>query len=90
MSDIIERAKTHFNNLIDEQLERIEMMKSQKDWIVYSSLKPIIIGIIAGDGIGLSIAKESEKILRYLLKEEMESGKVELRNIEFIRVFYLT
>ena len=46
MSDFIENAKTHFENLIREQLERIEMMKKQKDWIDYSSLRPIIIGII--------------------------------------------
>ena len=48
----IENAKEHFANLIKKQLDRIETMKMGKDWIEYNSLKPIIIGIIAGDGIG--------------------------------------
>ncbi|MFC2061561.1 isocitrate/isopropylmalate family dehydrogenase [Elusimicrobiota bacterium] len=82
----IEKAGMQFEEIIKEQLERIEMMKGQKEWIDYSSLKPVIIGIIAGDGIGLSIAKESEKILRFLLEEEIKSGKAEIRNIEGLTI----
>lgn len=86
MDDFIEQAKTHFEGLIKEQLERIEMMKKQKDWMDYSSLKPVIIGIIGGDGIGPFIAEEAEKILRFLLDEEINNGKVELRTIEGLTI----
>lgn len=82
----IEKHKEYFAELIDEQLERIENMKKEKEWINYSELKPIILGIIGGDGIGPFIADQSEKILRFLLKDEVENGKIELRNIEGLTI----
>ena len=82
----IENAKEHFANLIKKQLDRIETMKMGKDWIEYNSLKPIIIGIIAGDGIGLNIASESRRILEFLLEDEEKQGKVEFRNIEGLTI----
>jgi len=86
MDNFIEKAKTHFEALMNEQLERIEMMKKQKDWVDYAALKPIIIGIIGGDGIGPFIASEAEKILRFLLAEEINNGRVELRTIEGLTI----
>ncbi len=84
--NIIKQAESHFGALIREQLARIEGMKAQKDWIDYSALKPVIVGIIAGDGIGVSIAEESERILRFLLQEEIDTGKIEIRNIEGLTI----
>ena len=46
MNEIIEKAKKHFGQLVKEQLERVERMKQAGDWIDYSKLKPIIIGIV--------------------------------------------
>ena len=57
-----------------------------KDWIDYNALKPIIIGIIAGDGTGLNIAVESRRMLEYLLEGEEKQGKVEFRNIEGLTI----
>lgn len=82
----IEKAKAHFEYLIREQLKRVEMMKKQEDWIDYYKLKPIIIGVIGGDGIGPYIATESEKVLRFLLKDEVDKGKIEIRNIEGLTI----
>jgi isocitrate dehydrogenase (NAD+) len=87
MSDqAIERAKEHFGKLLEEQLARVERMKAGEDWIDYATLKPIIIGIIGGDGIGPFIAKESQRILEFCLREEKASGKVELRVIEGLTI----
>jgi isocitrate dehydrogenase (NAD+) len=86
MENFIEQAKSHFDGLINEQLERIEMMKNQREWVDYTSLETIIIGIVGGDGIGPFIAREAEKILRFMLEEEVESGKVELRTIEGLTI----
>jgi isocitrate dehydrogenase (NAD+) len=82
----IERAKQHFARLLEEEFARIERMKKDKDFVDYSKLDKIIIGIVGGDGIGPFIAKESEKILSFLLQDEIKAGKVELRNIEGLTI----
>ena len=82
----IEKAKDHFSQIIEDQLSRVEAMKKAADWIDYSQLKTIIVGVIGGDGIGPSIAKESRRILEFLLQEEIEKGKVEIRDIEGLTI----
>ena len=47
----IEKAKEYFEKIIEEQLSRIERIKKDEEWIDYSKIKPIIIGIAGGDGI---------------------------------------
>lgn len=84
--EAIETAKKHFENLIVEQLERVERMKQAEDWIDYSKLKPIIIGVIGGDGIGPYIAGEAQRVLETLLADEINSGKVEFRVIEGLTI----
>jgi len=85
-SEAIEKAKIEFGQIIEEQLQRIEEMKKPHEWIDYENTKPIIIGIIGGDGIGPYIAEESRKILEFILKEEISTGKVEVRNIEGLTI----
>ena len=86
MSKEIEKAKDHFGKILEEQLERIEQMKSQKDWMNYEELKPIIIGVVGGDGIGPYICEHAKNILEYLLKDEVERGKIEFRTIEGLTI----
>jgi isocitrate dehydrogenase (NAD+) len=85
-NDLIKRASDHFAQLVKEQLERVETMKKAKDWIDYKAVKPIIIGIIGGDGIGPYIAEESRRVLEFMLKNEEKEGKVEFRNIEGLTI----
>lgn len=82
----IEKAKEHFGQIIEEQLRRVEEMKKALDWIDYTQVKPIIIGIIGGDGIGPYIAAEAHRVLEFVLKEEVESGKVEMIVIEGLTI----
>jgi len=82
----IEKAKKHFEEIIREQLERIERLKREGEWIDYRKIKPLIIGFAGGDGIGPYITKEARRIVEFLLKEEMEEGKVEMRNIEGLTI----
>jgi isocitrate dehydrogenase (NAD+) len=77
----IERAKDHFAKLLVEQMKRMERVKSVGNWIDYDTIKPIKIGILAGDGIGPFIAAESKRVLEYLLRDEVKAGKVEIRDI---------
>ena len=82
----IDKAREYFGQIVDEQLKRVEELKKAQDWIDYSQVKPIIIGIIGGDGIGPFIAKESRRVLEFMLQEEVKSGKVEFRNIEGLTI----
>lgn len=82
----IEQAKAHFGTIIEEQLERVERMKSAEDWIDYSQLETIVIGFVGGDGIGPYISAEARRVLEYLLKEEQDEEKVEFKNIEGLSI----
>ncbi len=82
----IDKAKEYFGQIVEEQLKRVEALKKAQDWIDYSQVKPIIIGIIGGDGIGPFIAAESRRVLEFILQEEVKSGKVEMRNIEGLTI----
>jgi isocitrate dehydrogenase (NAD+) len=86
MKKEIEEAKEHFGKLLEEQLERVERMKKAEDWIDYTTLKPVIIGIIGGDGIGPYIAKEAKRVLEFLLKKELENGKVRFKVVEGLTI----
>lgn len=80
-TEAIERAKEHFAKLLDSQLKRVDQMKAGEEWADYSKLKPIVIGIVAGDGIGPYITKEAVRVLEYLLAREIAAGKVQLKDI---------
>ena len=86
MDKIIENAKNHFGNLVKEQLERVERMKKAGDWVDYTTIKTIIIGFVGGDGIGPFITKHAQVVLEFLLKEELENGRVEFRVIEGLTI----
>ncbi len=75
-------AVEHFEKLLWEQLERVERIRREREWIDYSRVRPIIIGVAGGDGIGPHITAQAERVLRYLLREELENGEVEIRRIE--------
>ena len=81
-----EKAKEHFAKLVAEQLERVEKMKQAEDWLDFSKLKPIVIGVCWGDGIGPIICQETQRLLEYLLAEEIKSGKVQFRTIEGLTI----
>jgi len=80
-TEAIERAKEHFAKLLEEQLKRVDQMKAGEDWADYSKLRPIIIGIVGGDGIGPYITREAVRVLKYALAKEIKDGLVELRDI---------
>jgi len=82
----IDKAKEYFGQIVEEQLKRVEALKKAQDWVDYSQVKPIIIGIIGGDGIGPFIAAEARRVLEFMLQEEVKSGKVEMRNIEGLTI----
>jgi isocitrate dehydrogenase (NAD+) len=78
----IKTAQEKFAELIQSKLERIERMKTDQEVKDFSKLEAIKVGILPGDGIGPIIMKEAKKVLNTLMKEEIESGKLEIREIE--------
>lgn len=86
VSAAIERAKEHFARVLEEQLARVERMKQDVAWTDYNALRPIIIGICGGDGIGPYISGQARRVLEFLLAPELASGKVELRTIEGLTI----
>ena len=85
-TEAIERAKEHFGRLLEKQLLRVEQMKAGADWVDYSRIRPIIIGVVGGDGIGPYISREALRVLEYLLEKEIAEGKIELRQIEVLSI----
>lgn len=82
----IDKAKEHLGKLIEQQFARIEKMKAQTDFIDYSSLKPIVIGVVGGDGIGPFITAQAQRVLEFLLKDEVEKGKVVFKVIDGLTI----
>lgn len=79
--EMIEKAKNHFGKIIEEQLTRIERMKAEAEFTDYSTKDQIVIGIVGGDGIGPFITAEAEKVLAFLLKDDVEKGRVVFKEI---------
>lgn len=79
-------ALQRFEKLIEMQRARVQKMQSQGDFIDYPALDKIIIGVCGGDGIGPVITSEAERVLRFLLAEEVEKGKVEFRQIDGLTI----
>ena len=82
----IERAKEHFGKIVREQLERVDQLKQGADWLDYSKLRPIVIGVCGGDGIGPYITAEAQRILEHLLEAEAKSGRVTFKVIEGLTI----
>ena len=82
----IEFAKEKFGQLLKEQLERVEVMKAQGDFINYKELDQIIIGVCGGDGIGPAITGQAQRVLEYLLGDDVKSGKVVFKTIDGLTI----
>lgn len=84
--DKIELAKAKFGELVEQQLKRVEKMKEDKEFIDYSKLPVIKIGICGGDGIGPAITAQAQRILEFLLDDEVKAGKVEFKVIDGLTI----
>ncbi len=82
----IEQAKEQFGVVLEQQLERVERLKAEVDWTDYSTVSPIIIGMIGGDGIGPYIAAESQRVLEFFLQDQVTNGKVVFKTIEGLTI----
>lgn len=78
----IKVAQEKFAELIRSEFDRIEAMKADSEVTDFSKKEKIVVGILPGDGIGPIIMEQALRVVNELLKDEIASGKVELRTIE--------
>ena len=83
---LVEAAAEKYKKLLYEQLQRADDIKKVKDFTDYAELDKLVIGVCGGDGIGPTITAASEKVLRTLLKDDIESGKIEIKNIDGLTI----
>lgn len=86
MENQIKEALAKFEALIREQLDRNEKIKATKDFTDFDNLDKIVIGICGGDGIGPIITKESARVIEFLLKDDVESGRIEFKYIDGLTI----
>ncbi len=86
MDSIILEAREKFVKLIEGQLRRSERIKRQKEFIRYDQLEKILIGVVGGDGIGPIITMSAHRALKYLLRKEVQKGRVEFRIIDDLTI----
>ncbi|HIZ84686.1 MAG TPA: isocitrate/isopropylmalate dehydrogenase family protein [Firmicutes bacterium] len=82
----IKEAVEKFETLIRAQEERAERIKQEKDFVDYDALDTIVIGVCGGDGIGPVITNESARVLKFLLADEVKSGKVTFKQIDGLTI----
>jgi len=86
MDEKIKAAAQHFAEVMASQLERVERMKNDGDFIDYDKLDKIIVGVCGGDGIGPIISREAARVVEYLLADDVAAGKVEIRYIDGLTI----
>ncbi len=86
MQQYIDNAVEQFRTLITQQLERQNRMEAGSQAKDYTKMDKVIIGTCGGDGIGPIITKQAQRVLHYLLAEDVAAGKVEIRPIEGLTI----
>lgn len=84
--EYIDRATEKFATLLQAQLERSDRIKADTEFTDFSRKDQIIIGVCGGDGIGPIICKESARVLEYMLKDDVASGKVVFKFIDGLTI----
>lgn len=82
----IKAAAEKYEQLLREQLARVDRMEADKSEKDFTRLDKVVIGVCGGDGIGPIICGAARDILEYLLEDEIRAGKVELRDIEGLTI----
>ena len=82
----IEAAVEKYRKVLISQLERNEKITAEGDFIDYRSLDKLVIGICGGDGIGPVITQESARVLKFLLKKDVDAGRIVFKTINGLTI----
>ena len=83
MSDVIQACEA-FQKLLEEQLQRIANMKTDKT--DFSTKETVTIGVVDGDGIGPIITSQATRVLKKLLADEIEKGSIIIKEIQGLTI----
>ncbi len=84
--EYIDCATEKFAALLQTQLERSDRIKADTEFTDFAKKDQIVIGVCGGDGIGPIICKESARVLEYMLKDDVASGKVVFKFIDGLTI----
>lgn len=82
----IKSAVEHYETLLRKQLARVDEMERGASPVDLANKEKLVIGVIGGDGIGPIIVEQAKRVLEILLKDEIASGRVEIRQIEGLTI----
>ena len=82
----IAAAKEKFEAVLRSQLERNERIMENRQDVDFENLDKIVIGICGGDGIGPIITGAAQRVLEFMLADEVKSGKVEFKVIDGLTI----
>ena len=83
---MIKESVAKFEELLKAQQARAERIKAEKDFVDYANLDNLIIGVCGGDGIGPVITHEAERVLRFLLADDVNAGKITFKEIDGLTI----
>lgn len=86
MSSTLDQAVAIFRDLLTEQLARAEALEHTAPAVDFGTASHIVVGVVPGDGIGPIIMQETCRVLRYLLADQLASGRIELRMIDGLTI----
>ncbi len=82
----IKDAEVKFSALLKRQLERVEKLKAEGDWVDFDNLDKMIVGVCGGDGIGPYICASAQRVMEFLLADKLKANKVEIRQIDGLTI----
>ena len=82
----IKAALEKFESVLRGQLARVEKINAAGDFVDYTKLDTLTIGVCGGDGIGPIITEASQRVLEYLLADEVAAGKVKFKVIDGLTI----
>ena len=84
--DNLETSVEKFKALMSQQLERVNQIKRDSEWVDLSEKESIVIGVCWGDGIGESISNQAQRVMEYVLGDAIQQRKVEIRIIDGVTI----
>lgn len=82
----VQVALDKFRVLIEKQLDYVDRISQPEPWADFSKGTPVVIGICPGDGIGLEISVQAQRVLEHVLKSQCEAGKVVFKMIDGLTI----
>ena len=82
----IKAAIEKFESVLRGQLARVEKINAAGDFVDYTKLDTLTIGVCGGDGIGPIITEAAQRVLEYLLADEVKAGKVKFKVIDGLTI----